>query len=192
MRRMEFDEPFPADYQCELLEELPNGTRRQCYFPGGTELGGRGGLMVSVQPHEGEEWLGIFAVGVLSRRGANAVLSMPHPRQLCVVSRGQGYIVEVTSAREIEVISMEPILGVMPAPAGGLLLMHDFSRVRAYGRNGRAWTTPAISWDGIQLREVTERAVHGTAWDAPNKKHVPFVIDLATGAQEGGASPELP
>jgi hypothetical protein len=189
---MEFEQPFPADYQCEILEELPNRASRRYYFPGGTEVGGRGGLMVSVQPHDGEEWLGIFAVGDLSRRGANAMLSMPHPHQLCVVSRGQGYIVEVTSAREIEVISMEPILGVVPAPASGLLLMHDFSRVRAYGRNGRAWSTPAISWDGIQLLEVTARAVHGTAWDSPNNKHVSFVIDLATGAQQGGASPELP
>lgn len=189
---MEFDASFLADYDCEILEELPNRTSRRYYFPGGTEAGGRGGLMVAVQPHEGEEWLGIFAVGDLSPRGVNAVLSMPHPRQLCVVSRGQGYIVEVTAAREIETISIEPILGVMPAPASGLLVMHDFSRVRAYGRDGRAWSTPAISWDGIQLLEVTERAVHGTAWDSPNNCHVPFVIDLATGAHEGGASPELP
>jgi hypothetical protein len=192
MQRIEFDAAFAADYQCDLLEELPNRTSRLYYFPGGTEVGGRGGLMVSVQPHEGQEWLGVFAAGVLSRRGANAVLSMPHPQQLCVVSRGQGYIVEVTSAREIEVISMEPILGVMPAPASGLLLIHDFNRVRAYGREGRVWSTPAISWDGIQLLEVTERAVHGIAWDSPNNKHVPFVIDLATGAQQGGVSPELP
>lgn len=189
---MEFDKKFAADYHCEILEELPNRAARQYYFPGGTELGGRGGVMVSVQPHDGEEWLGIFAVGNLSRRGSNAVLSMPHPQQLCVVSRGQGYIVEVTSAREVEVISMEPILGVVPAPASGLLVMHDFSRVRAYGRDGRAWSTPSISWDGIQFLEVTERALHGTAWDSPNNRHVPFVIDLATGAHEGGASPELP
>lgn len=188
---MEFDQAFAADYRCDVLEELPNRASRQYYFPGGTEFGGRGGVMVSVQPHEGEEWLGIFAVGDVSPRGANAVLSMPHPQQLCVVSRGQGYIVEVTSARELEVISMVPILGVVPAPASGLLVMHDFSRVRAYGRDGRAWSTPAISWDGIQLLEVTERAVHGTAWDSPNDRHVPFVIDLASGAHEGGASPEL-
>lgn len=189
---MQFDASFPADYECEILEQLPNRVSPKWYFPGGTELGGRDGLIVSVQPHDGDEWLGIFARGEISRLGANAVLSMPHPRQLCVVARGQGCIVEITSPREIETISMEPILGVLPAPAAGLVLMHDFSRVRAYGHDGLAWSTPALSWDGIQIREVTRREVHGTAWDSPNDRDVPFVIDLATGAHRGGASPELP
>lgn len=186
---MQFDTSFPSDYECEILEELPNRVSRKWYFPGGTELGGRGGLIVSVQPHDGEEWLGIFALGDISRLGVNAVLSMPHPRRLCVVARGQGCIVEVTSPREIEAISMEPILGVVRAPASGLVLMHDFSRMRAYGYDGLAWSTPAISWDGVQVREVTQREVHGTAWDSPNKCHVPFVIDLATGACRGGDLP---
>jgi hypothetical protein len=189
---MQFDASFPADYECEILEELPNRVSPKWYFPGGSGLGGRGGLIVRVQPHDGEEWLGIFALGEISRLGANAVLSMPHPRQLCVVARGQGCIVEITPPREIETISMEPILEVLPAPAPGLVLMHDFSRVRAYGRDGLAWSTPAISWDDIQIREVTQHKVHGTAWDSPNNRHVSFVIDLATGAHRGGASPELP
>jgi hypothetical protein len=188
---MQFDATFPTDYECEILEGLPNRVSPRWYFPGGTQLGGRNGLIVSVLPHGGEEWLGMFALGDISRLGVYAVLSMPHPRQLCVVARGQGCIVEVTSPREVEVISMEPILGVAPALASGLVVMHDFTGVRAYGHDGLAWSTPAISWDGIQIREVTQREVHGTAWDSPNNCHVPFVIDLATGAHRGGASPEL-
>lgn len=188
---MEFDARFPADYDCEVLEELPNRSSPRWYFPGGTAVGGRAGLIVRVQPNLGDEWVGVFAFGDVSMRGVSAVLSMPGPRQLCVVSRGAGYIVDAASAREIEEISMTPILGIMPVPAKALLLMHDYSRVRAYGRDGLAWSTPAISWDGIEIQEVTDTALRGTGWDSPNNKHVPFAIDLATGGHEGGASPEL-
>jgi hypothetical protein len=186
-----FDARFPADYHCEVLDELPNRASPRWYFPGGTQVGGRAGLIVGVQPALGDEWVGVFAFGDVSRRGVNAVLSMPNPQQVCVISRGEGYIVDAVSAREIEAISMIPILGVVPAPAKALWLMHDFSRVRAYGRDGLVWSTPALSWDGIEILEVTDTELRGTAWDSPNHKHVPFAIDLATGAYEGGASPEL-
>jgi hypothetical protein len=43
----------------------------------------------------------------------------------------------------------------------------------------------------FKIREVTQREVHGTAWDLPKNCHVPMVIDLATGTHRGGASPEL-
>jgi hypothetical protein len=188
---MEFDARFPALYDCEVLDELPNRASPRWYFPGGTQLGGRSGLIVGIQPDVGDEWVGVFAFGDVSMRGVNAVLSMPNSRQLCVVSRGAGYIVDAVSAREIEAISMTPIFAVVPVPAKALVLMHDFSRVRAYGRDGLAWSTPAISWDGIEILEVTDTALRGTAWDSPNNKHVPFAIDLATGSHEGGASPEL-
>lgn len=44
--------------------------------------------VVSVQPNLGDEWVGDFAFGDVPMRGVNAVLSMPNPRQLCVIQIG--------------------------------------------------------------------------------------------------------
>ena len=87
---LESDLTFPRNYVVDELGELPGtGTLKMplIYFP--TPKG---------RPeHNGEwlkSWVGVFAFGPGSR---TAVISTPEPNTVCVISKGEGYMVHAES-----------------------------------------------------------------------------------------------
>ena len=69
------------------------------------------------------------------------------------------------------------------------MLFHDYTEVVAYGENGLVWETERLSWDGIEIQEVSESEVIGQGWDATSEKHVEFRVNLGNGCHQGGAAP---
>jgi hypothetical protein len=48
------------------------------------------------------------------------------------------------------------------------------------------WQSARISWEGVTMTEIRDGHLHGTGWNLHTDREVPFSIDLATGAHEGG------
>ena len=186
------DATFESSYAVELLEELPPvGEIRRFYFPGASSAGGRDGVLVKVTPAQvdAEPWVGVFAFGLLSPKGVSGIFACPNPDHLCVVARGAGYIVAAADPSQHELVESEPVLGVYSVASSGVLVFADYLRLTAYGREGRAWRTARLSWDGLQVDEVNGGWLRGKGWSSPENRHVAFTVDLRTGAHEGGASP---
>jgi len=68
----------------------------------------------------------------------------------------------------------------------GLLVMAGFHTLAAWGRDGMAWETGRLSWEGLRLGEVEGGVMHGWGWEMRTDKELPFTVDLRTGAHEGG------
>jgi hypothetical protein len=90
MDALAVDLTFDHDYAVELCTDLPGGPEQRAvlYFPGAGV--GAYGVIVTIEPHEGGAWTGMFAFGQLSSRGISGVFACPGGQILCVVSRGAG------------------------------------------------------------------------------------------------------
>jgi hypothetical protein len=185
------DRTFPADFDTELLDELPDDSAPRWFYPGGTTAGGQDGLLVRVTPAQGDTWIGTFAFGSVSRNGVNGVFTCPRAGWICVVSKGRGYLVNTLAPSDNQELSVLPILGVFPAASARQLVLHDFTRFLAVGPEGVVWITPRLSWDGFRGVTASGDRIIGEASDSPSGHWIPFAIDLPSGTFRGGASPEL-
>lgn len=178
---------FKKSYSAKLLEELPSFPQRILYFPGGTGVRGRDGVIVAVEPAEGEKWLGVFAFGFIG--GLSGLFGWPDGEKLCVVSRGAGYVVVADDPSVWEEIELYRIEHVVTASAAGWIVLADRSRIAGFARDGRLWRTEHLSWDGIKDLRESAGLVEGLAWDSPSEEWVRFQVDPKTGIHEGGAAP---
>jgi hypothetical protein len=191
MKNVQLDLTLHHKYEVELEIELPTGLRegeRRYYYPGASEEGGRDGLAVRVIPYEGLPWIGIFAPGYPEAR--TGVFSCPDGKSICVVSSGQAYIVRTDAPHKWEKAPAFPVWDVRVVLERNLLVLADFTILTAYGPEGLTWTTARLSWDGLEITEISGDSIRGLAWDSPQGRNVEFVVDLQSGRHIGGSSPE--
>ena len=112
------------------------------------------------------------------------VYATPNPSLLCAVAGGYGYLIDPANPTQSTHLDQRPITAVLPTE--NLLLFAGFHTIQAWGKDGLAWTTQRLSWDGLQLGEVHENILHGTGWHMPSDKEIPFEVDLLTGQHTGG------
>lgn len=188
-----FHRDFPASYECSPLNELPGTPQDIQYFnPSHTPQSQHDGLLACIEPENGKTWTGVFEWGDLSSdSGMTGFWSLPREDSVCVVSRGVAYIVPVANAEAYEVVKLRPVCHVVPVPSLGMIVFGDFTKVIAFGREGKLWTTHRLSWDGLELSGVEDERLIGTGWDAPGQKRVSFSVDLKTGDHEGGSAPPV-
>jgi hypothetical protein len=186
-----FHQDFPANYQCSPLDELPGNSTEIRYFnPSHRQQNPHDGLLASIETENGISWIGMFEWGDPSfASGVNGFWSMPNDDCVCAVSRGVAYIVPVTNVETYDVVQLRPISLVFPVPSFGVLILGDFVRLTAFGKQGKLWTTPRLSWDGLELSGVKGTHIIGNGWDAPNQKWIRFSVNLETGVHEGGSTP---
>jgi len=165
---------------------LPNGKLARYYYPNGTTEGGHDGLIVQVDPYFGDSWTGIFAFGDVSPKGITGLYSWPVHIKLCVVSLGQGYLVDVIEPSNYEVIETQPILDVVPVTEREIIVFANYTELVAYGKSGLLWVTKRLSWDGIKITKVTSDSIEGEVWDPGRGGTADFIVNLANGKHEGG------
>jgi hypothetical protein len=56
----------------------------------------------------------------------------------------------------------------------------------AWGREGLAWQTARLSWEGIRVTSVEGDVLRGFGWNLMTDEEVGFSVDLRTGAHAGG------
>jgi hypothetical protein len=190
---MIIDQSFCQAYECKLVDAPPTGGVPMYCYPGGIVGGWVRGVGVEITPHSTAEcWIGSFADGSLSPRAASGAFSHPCPNKLLVVAKGDGYVVNVNDPREFSRIDRSlPIMGVIPLPDAGVIVLYDFTGMVAIGAGGIVWETPRLSWDGLTIEGVLSGVIRGTGWDSANNCNVHFEVIASSGECKGGASPQL-
>lgn len=174
---------FGRNYECEVLRELsPAEYDHLELIPPGTPLG-HDGLMVRVSPHRGRSWVGVFSFGP---GRFSQVLSLPDPDRLCVVSRGVGYLVRADDPSRWEEIDAVPVTGTRSVPAAGIVVFASDVDLLALDASGARWRTLRLSWDGLEIGEVTDGRIAGTYRDLETGSLRSFEVDLASGTAKGG------
>lgn len=176
---------FQHRYRCEVLPGLPGTGPLPLQFAAEGQRTHSEGTVVRVWPDKAPTWLGNFQKGPLG--GISGAYGCPSDTCLCVVSKGQGYFINVENPEEYEIVGCIPILGVLRPPGRGLLVFSNATELIAYGEKGVAWMTEQLSYDGLRVTEVTNDLIRGAAWDAPLGSDVGFEVEVSTGKHRGGA-----
>lgn len=184
------DTTFAHSYECQRLTETPRTAPVHYYYPGASIQGGRDGILVEVRSERGESWLGTFAFGRLTPNGVSGLFTTPDPQRLCVVARGEGYLVSANTPTVWQPILATPIIDVRPIRAQEIIVFADFTELVAYGQSGIKWRTKRLTFDGLKITEVTDTSITGEFWDIRSEAMASFVVDLATGTHHGGIDEE--
>ena len=125
------DTTFSKTYDCEGLAETPQpAVAPHYYYPGGTTVGGRDGILVDVHPEHGKRWIGTFAFGRIAPNGASGIFTTPDPQRICVVAKGEGYFVSASEPRCWEPVRATPVIDVRAIVRPG---NHRFCHVHGLG-----------------------------------------------------------
>jgi len=179
------DTTFPTEYECDQLMELPNGPMPHFYYPD-SNGGGADGLLVMVRPKLAQTWIGTFAFGRVTPKGVSGIYSTPNPRRVCVVANGSGYLVSTNVPKIWESIWATPITDVRPIRAQGIIVFATFTDLVAYDGDNVKWRTKRLTWSDMKIVEATDSHIKGEYWDIRIDRTGTFVVDLRTGAHEGG------
>lgn len=187
---MKIDLSFAHDYEIKLLKGAIYDTRGPLDAPGnfiswyGTAQ--KTGFLLT--PTEGEPWIGVVASGPFPTLApSNAVFSCPNPRQFCIVLNGQALIIDSDRPGKSVAVPCAPILDVKILLENELLLLSDYTGVVAWGRNGLAWRTCPVAFNGVEILYSDENYIYGSTLDedGPNP-YAPFQIEVKTGRTTGG------
>jgi hypothetical protein len=184
--KINMDSTFASSYSCRQLHEIPTTALPHYYFPGASEQGGHDGILVEVRPEQGLAWLGTFAYGYVAPRRHSGIYSTPDPDQICVVSRGKGYLVNAAAPKIWECVRAAPITDVRPVVARSIIVFATLTELVAYGSAGIVWTTERLSFDDLKIVEVTDSFIKGEFWDIRKNGMSVFTVDLTTGRHDGG------
>ena len=162
---------------------------RHYIYPQAVEEVERGALQICFRSRpEAETAMATFALGFAEPSLPHGVWSCPNPRQMCAISGGYAYVVDVDSPDNWMQIPYRPVTWVDAAPQHKLLLFASFHRMWALGMDGKVWETNRLSCEGLRVAGIDGEYLHGFGWDLETDTEVPFRVDLATGRHTGGAS----
>ena len=182
---------FPHSWTATVLRQPPLiAPARQFvypqYVPGEEDALSRGALLVEVKPARGGTFLATSALGFRDPALPSGVWACPAPEDLLLLAGGYGYRVNTLAPQACDFLPQRPITAVLAAPVEGLLLLAGFHTVMALGARGVRWQTARLTWEGVTLDEVRDGKLHGQGWDMFSDREVPFIVDLGSGAHEGG------
>ncbi len=188
---MRFDFTFPKNYDVKILASPPpvHPVEMLYHYPVELEEGDRSGAYARVAPGDGPAWFGFFASGFDSPQVMSAVCSCPDPDSVCVISGGYAYVVKVKRPQQWFRVEQRPVVELRTVTDPPLILFEGFTSITAVGRDGIAWTTDRLSWEGIRVAQIRGNTLYGFGWDALKDQEVPFEVDLLTGKHTGGARP---
>ena len=187
---------FPHDWRAEVLAKPPLiAPARQFTYPqqvaGEEDAMARGALLVQVHPAIGGTFLATCALGFTDPSMPTGIFACPNPRELCAVAGGYAYVLDTASPELSTHIPLKPVAEVLVLAEQGLLIFVGFHAMVAWGREGLAWQTARLSWEGIRVTGVCAdengtAALHGFGWNLTTDKEVEFAVDLRTGTHTGG------
>jgi len=67
-----------------------------------------------------------------------------------------------------------------------LLIFSGFHSLLAWGREGKAWQTGRLSWDGVRITGIRGETIIGTGWEMSTDRELEFEVNLKTGEHRGG------
>jgi hypothetical protein len=183
---------FPQDWSAEILPRSPLiAPGRQFTYPqkvAGEEAAmARGALLVVVHPAAGGGFLATCALGFTDSSMPTGIYACPNPSELCAVAGGYAYVIDTAAPERSPHIPLKPVAAVHVLAEHGLLVFVGFHAIVAWGREGLAWETSRLSWEGIRIAGVEGDTLHGFGWNLRTDKEVEFSVELSTGTHTGGA-----
>jgi hypothetical protein len=184
-------EGFERSWTAEILKQPPLiAPARQYVWPmriaGEEDALARGAMLLMVRPAAGGQFLVTCALGFRDPSMPSGVFGCPASDEICAVAGGYAYVANVATPELCAQVGMKPVVAVFSAVEAGLLLFVGFHTILAWGRDGMAWQTGRLSWEGVRVTEVGERQARGFGWDLRGDVEVEFVVDLTTGEFTGG------
>ncbi|MBS0193226.1 MAG: hypothetical protein JSR34_03205 [Proteobacteria bacterium] len=140
------------------------------------------GFVVRFIPASGETWIGNFNPGLSS---LSTVVCHPNEAHIIVVAGGTGYVVDPISRQVLSNFGGQITLA-QELSAHQAVLFGNGLWFELLGRDGFAWRSNRVSWDGMKDIAITEQHIIGKAWCFDDTWHE-FKVSLASGAAEGGA-----
>jgi hypothetical protein len=179
--------PFPHGWTAEVLPGRPLILPpRHFVYPRDAEEVERGALEVLVRPTEGgQPFLATCALGFRDPIVPTGIWSAPNPREVCAVSGGYAYVIDSTMPERFTMIPYRPVLQVIAAVECCLLLFVGSRTILGWGHDGQAWESAKLSDEGLKIRAIGDRVLHGIGWDMMTDKEGPFSLDLRTGSLLG-------
>jgi hypothetical protein len=190
-------ENFAQSWSAEVLKTPPLiAPARQFTYPrqitGEEDALARGALQLLVHPAAGGTFLATCALGFTSPEMPTGVFPCPDPQQMCAVAGGYAYVVDTAAPDHCTHIALKPVVEVKTLFAQALLLFIGFHSITAWGRNGLAWETARLSWEGVRITGVDGDVLHGMGWNLLTDREAAFSIDLLTGQHQGGGFAQPP
>jgi hypothetical protein len=182
---------FPHNWRAEVLTQPPLiAPARQFTYPrqvaGEEDALARGALLVLVRPGTGGDFLATCALGFTDRTMPTGIFACPNPEELCAVAGGYAYILDTAAPDRSTHIPLKPVAEVLVLDEQDLLVFVGFHVIVAWGREGPAWQTARLSWEGIRISGVEGGELRGFGWNLMADKEVAFSVDLRTGVHTGG------
>jgi hypothetical protein len=181
------DLTFAHSWQAEPLAARPLILPRRHYvYPVEVEEVERGALEVLIRPEGADPFLATCALGFASPAVPTGVWACPNPDVLCAIAGGYAYVLDTQAPEKWTQVPFRPVTEVRVIGEPGLLLFASFHTVLAWGRDGVAWHSRRLSWEGVRLGAVQEGRLQGWGWDMHTDTELEFSLDLATGEHSGG------
>ena len=148
----------------------------------------RGAVQVLVRPRVGGQFLVSAALGFRDRTMPTGVWGCPDGDWICVAAGGYGYVASTLAPERVTLLGLKPVVEVVEAESDSddVLLFVGFQTILGWGREGLAWQTERLSWEGIREVAVRGGEAVGLGWDMVADVEREFRVDLRTGKHVGG------
>jgi hypothetical protein len=146
----------------------------------------RGAVNVMVRPASGGSFLVTAALGFKDRSMPTGVFGCPRAEAICVLAGGYAYVGRVDEPERVTLVAMKPVVSALECVEDELLVFVGFTSVMGWGRDGKAWETGRLSWEGLRIDGVDGGVLRGYGWDLMKDVEVAFAVDLQTGEGTGG------
>ena len=84
---------------------------------------------------------------------------------MCGGGGGYAYLIDTSDPLRSTHIGLKPVAEVRVFAEFGLLVFVGFHSMVDWGRDGLAWETKRLSWEGLKLGEVVDGVLHGLGWN---------------------------
>jgi hypothetical protein len=188
---------FSQNWKVEVLKTPPLiAPARQFIYPqqiaGEEDALARGALQLLVRPATGGIFLATCALGFTDPTMPTGVFACPNPQQMCTVAGGYAYVVDTAQPELCTHLALKPVVEVCPLVAHGLLLFVGFHSIVGWGREGLAWESARLSWEGVRITDIEGDVLQGVGWNLLTDREVGFSLDLLTGLHQGGGFGQPP
>jgi hypothetical protein len=185
---------FSQNWSAEILKSPPLiAPTRQFLYPqriaGEEDALGRGALQLMVRPANGGTFLATCALGFTNPTMPTGVFACPKANEMCAVAGGYAYVIDTERPEHCTHITLKPVVEVRELVPQGLLLFVGFHSITAWGRDGLAWESGRLSWEGVRIASIGGDTLQGFGWNLMTDQEVAFSLDLLTGLHQDGGFP---
>lgn len=134
-------------------------------------------FVVRVKHDRGKEWIGNFKG--IDKQYFSGVLLWPGADQICVVARGNAFVVRTDNPDDFYELPVVPIIDARSVDLPRMVIFATFWDISSFGEKGKLWSTQNLAMDGLQITKITNESIFGVSNNDDNDQ--PWEIDLQTG-----------